>query len=329
MSALPEPPPLPFPRCERCREHLDEGDLFCPSCGHEAPHPENDQEHQPAGRLEVHRFECTGCGATLTWELEARSLQCAFCGRSALEERATVRIPPPRLVIPFQIDQTRAGAIFRESVGRGLFRPGDLLRKLAVTEMRGVYLPCWAFSVECHLYWTADSNFTPLGAKAEWAPHFGEHRARCERRLILASGALTPYETGKLGSWNLAQAVPWAPELVRDMPVEAFSVTRKRARALAFEGFEQQVRTDCAAQIPGSRHRNLRINPLYEGAEAWPLLVPVWILTWEYRGRSSRFLINGQTGKFEGRAPVSPWRVLAAAALVALVFVLLVLLSGC
>jgi predicted RNA-binding Zn-ribbon protein involved in translation (DUF1610 family) len=324
MKTLTSPPPFSFLRCEKCREHLDEGDLFCPSCGHEAP----GQEYQPAGSLEVHRFECTGCGATLTWELEAQSLQCAFCGRAALEERETVRIPPPRRIIPFQIDQTRAGILFRESVGRGLFRPGDLLRTLAVTEMRGVYLPYWAFSVDCHFYWTADSNFTPPGAKAEWAPHFGEHTARYEHRLVPASGALTSWETGKLGDWNLAQAVPYAPELVRDAPVEAFSVTRKRARALAFQSFEQQVRTDCAPQVPGTRHRNLKTNPLYAGAEAWPLLVPVWILTYEYRGRSYRFLIHGQTGKIEGSAPVSPWRVLAAAVLAVLALLLLALLAG-
>lgn len=324
MSGLTEAPSFPFLRCEKCRELLDEGDLFCPSCGHEAP----GQVDQPAGRLEVHRFECTGCGATLTWELEVQGLRCAFCGRAALEERESVRLPPPRRLVPFQVDQTRAGTLFRESVGRGLFRPGDLLRTLRVTELRGVYLPYWAFSVECHLYWTADSNATPPGAKAEWAPYFGEHIARYEHRLVPASGALTSSETGKLGAWDLAQAVPWAPELVRDVPAEAFSVTRKQARSRAFESFEQQVRADCMPKVPGSRRRNLRVNPLYTGAEAWPLLVPVWILAYEYRGRRYRFLVNGQTGKVEGTAPVSPWKLLAAAGLVLLIFLLLVLLSG-
>lgn len=324
MSALAEPPPLPFPRCEKCREHLDEGDLYCPSCGHEAP----GHEHEPAGRLQVRRFECTGCGATLTWELEVQGLRCAFCGQQTLEERETVRLPPPRLIVPFQIDQTQAGTIFRASVGRGLFRPGDLLRELAVTEMRGVYLPFWSFSVECHLYWAADSDFTPPGAKAEWAPHFGEHTARYMCGLIPASGALTPSEIRKLGDWALDRALPYAPELLRDFPAEAFSVTRKRARALAFQGFEHQVRADCTPKVPGGRKRNLKVNPLYTGAEAWPVLVPVWILAYEYRSRRYRFLINGQTGKVEGTAPVSPWKVLAAIGLVVLLFMLLVLLAG-
>ena len=102
MRSLADAPPFPFLRCEKCREHLDEGDLFCPGCGHEAPHPGNDPKHEPDRRVEVNRFECTGCGASLTWELEAQGLCCAFCGRAELEERETVHMPPPRWVIPFQ-----------------------------------------------------------------------------------------------------------------------------------------------------------------------------------------------------------------------------------
>lgn len=328
MSALADaPPPLPL-RCEKCREHLDEGDLFCPNCGHEAPPSAENREHEPAGRIQVHRFECTGCGATLTWELEAQGLRCAFCGRDALREREDVRIPPPRLVIPFQLDQERAGAVFRDWLGRGIFRPGDLRSASKVTEMRGVYVPFWSFSVRCHIYWTADSDFTPPGARAEWAPHFGALATCYEHLLVPASGALSAYEIGKIGTWDLTRSVPYMPEIVRAVPAEAFSVTRKKARAQVVAELEKKVRTDCTPQVPGGRKRNLRTNPLYTGAEATPLLVPVWIFAYEYRGRTYRFLVNGQNGKAEGRAPVSPWRVLAALGLAVLIFMLFALASG-
>jgi hypothetical protein len=114
---------------------------------------------------------------------------------------------------------------------------------------------------------------------------------------------------------------------VRDVPAEAFSVTRKRARAQALQQLEKQVRADCAPKIPG-RQRNVRVNPLYTKLEAWPMLVPVWILAYEYRGRSYRFLVNGQTGKIKGSAPVSPWKLLAVLGLVVLLLVLLALLGG-
>lgn len=272
MSGLAEAPLLPFPRCERCRELLAEGDLDCPSCGH-------------------------------------------------------ARIPPPRWVVPFQIDRARAATLVHESIGRGFFRPGGLLRASTLAGLRGVYLPYWSFAAGCHVCWTADSDVTPAGSKAEWAPRFGEHETWYEHVLVPASGALTAAETGALGPWDLAQALPWTPELVRDAPSESFSVTRRQARPQALAELEKRVHADSGPKIPG-RHRNLRVNPIYTKLEAWPLLVPAWILTCDYRGRTYRFLVNGQTGKVEGTAPVSPWKLLAAAGLAVLIFLLLVLLSG-
>jgi hypothetical protein len=230
-------------------------------------------------------------------------------------------------VVPFQIDRTRATTLVRASIGRGFFLPGHLLRASTVTELRRVFLPGWSFSAGCHVCWTADSDITPAGSKAEWAPRYGEHETWSEHVLVPASGALTTSETGALGPWDLSQAVPSTPELVRGVPSEAFSITRRQARPQALAELEKRMRADSAPKIPG-RHRNVRVNPIYTKLEAWPLLVPVWILTCEYRGRTYRFLVNGQTGKVEGTAPVSPWKLLAAAALVVLVLLLLALLSG-
>lgn len=316
--------PVSFLRCERCREHLDEDDLFCPNCGHEAP----GEEHTPAGRMTVHAFDCAGCGASLTWEHEIQGLRCAFCGQAKLEEKAVLQIPPPRLIVPFRINQEQAVALYRAWLGRGTFRPGDLTRESKVTEMRGVYLPYWLFSIDCHAYWTADSNHVPPGARADWAPHFGEHAARYASQLVPASGVLTATQLWKVDGWDLTQAVPYAPEALRDHPAEAFAVPRKRARLAAVQGFENLLRQDCEKKVPGTYRRNLRINPLFTGAHASPALMPLWIMAYEYRGRTYRFLINGQSGEVKGSAPTSPWKVLALIGLILLGLFLISLISG-
>jgi predicted RNA-binding Zn-ribbon protein involved in translation (DUF1610 family) len=298
-------------RCERCRDHLDPEDLFCSNCGHEAP-PFEGEEYLPTGTIEVHRFECAGCGASLTWEVAAQGLRCAFCGRQSLEEKETLRVPAPRSVVPFQLDQARAESVFREWLGRGIFRPGDLRRDSRLTEMRGLFLPYWTFEVHCETYWTADSDETPRFSSADWAPYFGGHEGRYQGVTVPASGALTLSEVQALGTYDLGQAVPYSAEAIGRYPAEAFGVTRKRARMLAGEGFDERVLRDCAALVPGSRQRNLKVNPLYTGATAEPVLLPVWIMAYEYREEAFRFLVNGQTGRADGTAPLSPWRVTAA-----------------
>lgn len=39
---------------------------------------------------------------------------------------------------------------------------------------------------------------------------------------------------------------------------------------------------------------------------------PVWLSSYTYRGKIYRFMVNGETGRVAGKAPVSPLKVLLA-----------------
>lgn len=40
------------------------------------------------------------------------------------------------------------------------------------------------------------------------------------------------------------------------------------------------------------------------------MLVPVWLLTYNYGARAFQVIANGYTGKIAGRYPYSPWKIL-------------------
>jgi hypothetical protein len=52
-----------------------------------------------------------------------------------------------------------------------------------------------------------------------------------------------------------------------------------------------------------SEHRNVRYKLT---------LLPMWLSSFTFKSKAFHVLINGQTGKAGGQAPVSPWRVLIA-----------------
>jgi hypothetical protein len=73
----------------------------------------------------------------------------------------------------------------------------------------------------------------------------------------------------------------------------------------------------------------LKVNVRLEGLSSSPVLLPVWIMAYRYREQVYRFLVNGQTGKATGQAPVSWKKVVAAIAVVALLaFVLFLIVMG-
>jgi hypothetical protein len=143
--------------------------------------------------------------------------------------------------------------------------------------------------------------------------------------MIGASGVLTAGETSALAPFDLARGVaPSEVDLV-NVVVEQFRVHRKYARPLARAALENMERQACSAYVP-ARCRNLHVNVRIENQHSEPVLFPVWIMAYRYKGRVFRFLLNGQTGRATGQAPFS-WKKLVILCGILGAILLLILLA--
>jgi predicted RNA-binding Zn-ribbon protein involved in translation (DUF1610 family) len=316
-------------KCTVCGAMLDEEDMFCANCGTEAPHQTT---LQTTARTSTHNFQCTGCGASMSYDASAGSLRCPFCGSTQLEERKDAKILAPKAVVPFDISRERAESAMRHYLGQGFWRPGDLARTASVVGMQAVYVPYWVFSAETHTYWTADTSQTPPGARGDWYPLTGEHRDRHSGLLVGASGALTPAETAAICPFDLAPAVPPEQADLENVTVEQFSVSRKYARPLARAGLENLIAQTCDDAYVPARSRNMKVNTRIENLSSEPMLLPVWIMAYRYEEEVFRFLVNGQTGRATGQAPISLRKIFAAigigVAVIAIILLLVAAASG-
>ncbi len=319
-------------RCTVCRSLLDEEDLFCPNCGTEAPH---DTQHgvAPAGAmLSTCNFQCEGCGASMSYDARAQTLRCPFCGSVELKPQADKKTLSPQRVVPFRLGQKEAVEAMRAWLGRGFFRPSNLAADAIVVQTEPVYVPYWVFQANTHTYWTADSSRTPPGARAKWYPMTGEHRGSYQNLLVGASSVLTPMETEGLCPFYLEAGVPPEQLDLDNAIYEQFSVPRKYARPLAVGGIEALEQQACRKYVPGSA-RNLKVNVLIEALSSYPVLLPVWIMAYRFQDRVFRILVNGQTGRVTGSAPISWAKVagfvlLCLAGLLGLLIMLGLLVSG-
>ncbi len=311
-------------RCSVCQAALDEEDLFCPNCGAEAPQSSQTARHT---RLATYNFQCTGCGASMSYDASAAALRCPFCASTSLQAQPDARILAPQFVVPFATDQRQAMASLQAFLGRGFWRPSDLAKRSLVVAMQRVYVPYWACEARTFTYWTADTSQTPPGAKANWYPLSGEHHATYQGVLVGASAALSPKETAALCPFDLGRAVPPEQVDLENVTVEQFTVARKYARPLARQALDSLELKACRQLVPGSC-RNLKVNVRLEGLSTTPILLPTWIMAYRYRDRVFRFLVNGQTAQATGEAPVSLKKILVAIGIVLAVAALLVLLAA-
>ena len=312
-------------KCSVCQALLDEEDLFCANCGTEAP--ERTEKRSTQTLIATHNFQCQGCGASMSYDASARTLRCPFCGSERLEKQADEKMLRPERVVPFAISQQDALSRLRQWLGTGFWRPGDLARAAVVTHLTQVFVPYWVFSARAFTYWTADSSQTPFGARGDWVPLAGENRGNYGGLLVGASSVLTPAETHAICPFDLAAAVPPDQVDLENVVYEQFRVQRKYARPLAHAGLESEERVSCSKYVPG-RCRNLKVNLRVEELTGEPILLPVWIMAYQYRDKLFRFLVNGQTGQCTGIAPTSYKKIAAVVAAVVLAIVGIVVCTG-
>lgn len=260
----------------------------------------------------------------MSYDASAQALRCPFCGSEQLEKQPDAKEIAPDGVVPFVVTREEAIAKMRDWLGKGFWRPGDLATEAAVVKMTPVYVPYWVFQADTDTYWTADTNQTPPGARADWYPVSGQHQGQYAGLLVGASGALTGAETGALCPFDLSGAVPPEKVDLQNIIFERFNVPRKYARPLASQGLEALESQACEEFVPG-KCRNLNVNVRITNLASRPMLLPVWIMAYRYRENLFRFLANGQTGRSTGQAPLSYQRIGVAIA-VAVIAILLILL---
>lgn len=313
--------------CEACGTVVDAEDVFCGGCGRQIP---ESGAASILGQVDgVRGFRCDTCGAVMTFSATHQKLSCAFCGSSRLTESEKQLQVLPSRAIRFVIAAEEVTERFRGWLGASFWRPADLAETAAVEEFRGIYVPHWLFTCDVHTYWTADHNAVPQDSRGEWAPTFGESGTRYTGLLVPASGALSQVEAEGLAPYDFTAAVPYEPTVLDESPMEDFAVPRKTARAVASSRLIAHEHARCASLVPGTRHRNLHINPLIQNMVSFPVLLPVWILTYRYHEHLYRFLLNGQTGEIKGTGPLSWGRIaLVVGGVVAVLLILFFFFTG-
>ena len=72
------------------------------------------------------------------------------------------------------------------------------------------------------------------------------------------------------------------------------------------------IERDVKFDIGGDRQRIQDIDTSVKDVTFKHILLPVWLATYKYRGRSFRFVVNGRTGRVQGERPYSAWKIFFA-----------------
>ncbi len=349
-------------RCSNCSAPVtfdpSRGALACEHCGHadavEVPLSEVPEycisealrrpERQGYDRP-VRRIRCENCGATVDFDPGVVAGRCAFCSASSVVQvDEAPRLWRPESLLPFKVSRDDALGAYNKWLSSLWFRPSDLQKQAKVSEVCGVYLPYWTFDARADSWWTAEAGYyyyvtvssrdsngntqTRQERRTRWEPASGRHGDDYRNVPVYASQGLPVPMCRAIEPYPWENLTPYDPRYLSGFAAEEYVIDATEGWARGQQRMNDMEREKCGRMVPGDTHRNLRVSTRLSNAKFRHVLLPVWIAAYQYKGDAYRFLVNGQTGKVDGKAPWS-WVKISLAILVFLtIMAILIILSG-
>ena len=272
------------------------------------------------------QVRCQHCNAISVFDSDKIGKRCDFCGASALVPYEEVKEAfQPESLLPKQISETQVRDRIREWYRSRWFAPSALGTRALTDTVHGVYLPYWTFDAHAQADWTAESGYhyyvtehytdaqgnrqSRQVQKTRWESSYGHLENFFDDELIAATKGVDSSLLSKVEPFPTDQLVPYDPAFLAGWTVERYQIDLVTAAASARENMESELRSLCSRQVPGDTHRNLQVHAQWSDQTFKHILVPVWLLTYDYHGKSFQVLINGYTGTIAGKRPYSFWKI--------------------
>jgi len=336
----------------------DKGQLECNHCGHVQDMSKPDtraagkafqelnlkqglaNDLPDAASEDVRSTSCPSCGAVVEFSGANHAANCPYCATPVVVNTGARRSIKPQSLLPFALTESQARDALSKWLGSLWFAPNGLLEyNRRGRAMAGIYAPFWTFDAATstrytgargeHYYETRTVTVNVNGKsqrrteqvqRTRWYPASGTVSRDFDDVITLASKSLPQRLGNELTPWDLSAAQAYNPDYLAGFQAEGYTISLADgwtdAQNIMARGIEMDIRRD----IGGDVQRIDSVQTRYADETFKHVLLPVWTAAYKYRGKSYRFLVNGQTGEVQGERPYSAWKigfaVLAVAVLV-------------
>lgn len=270
-------------------------------------------------------LKCQGCGATT--ETDELSGACQFCGGVLLALSNPEGLIAPEAVLPFGIVKKDANAAFAKWVKSRWFAP-NALKKVGSTEaITGTYVPHWTYDAQTataytgqrgeHYYTTETRTVNGRTETYEvqhtrWWPASGNVSRAFDDVVVPASSILEQKKLDQMGPWTLAQAQSFEPQFLAGYTAVRYDVDPDTGLMVAKAKMEDVIRDDCRRDIGGDEQRVTSMSVQYAALMFKLMLLPIWIASYIYAGKTYQVLVNANTAEVVGDRPYSKVKIFFA-----------------
>lgn len=257
-------------------------------------------------------YICQSCGGEVVAPDTTAASSCPFCGNPVVMKGNLSGALRPDLVIPFKLDKEAAKASLKAYYKGKKLLPRVFAEENHIDEIKGIYVPFWLFSCEAD----ADMRYKATRTRA-WSD-FRYNYVETSHYLVTRSGSLAfdmiPVDGSSslanevmesIEPFDLSEAVDFQTAYLSGYFADKYDVTADDCIPRANERVKSTVESVFRSTVQGYDTVITEGSAVScrQGQVKYGLL-PVWLLTTNWKDQQYLFAMNGQTGKFIGDLPV-------------------------
>jgi DNA-directed RNA polymerase subunit RPC12/RpoP len=258
-------------------------------------------------------YSCQSCGAEIVTDDTTAATFCYFCHNPTIIPRRLEGEFRPEKVIPFKFNREKATEIFIKWCKEKPLLSKAFISSSQLEKLSGIYVPFWLFdsdtvgdvsgeATKVRTYTRGDTRYTEtkyFRVVREGTATFKAVPADGSKKMDdTLMEILEPYDYSELTDFSMSYLSGYLAEKYDMDQNDVYGRVSKIIRNNVSTLLEDTIQGYSSVSI---RNANVHLKNV---AAAYVLL-PVWMLTYQFKGKTYIFAMNGQTGKISGRLPIS------------------------
>lgn len=271
-------------------------------------------------RSETKIIRCDNCGAENVVANNDITSTCPFCGSNQVVETKELAGIKPHRVIPFKINKENAQRIYIKWLKKKFFTPSKIKKGQVKVGINGVYLPVWTFDTDTYSvykgrigkYYTrrvGSGKNARTVTEIRWRNIAGTRQVAFDDIIVNAGEQVKQEEVNSLSPFNTNDAFIYEANFLAGFSAEHYKVKLSEGWVKAKTLAKPVIQRSILSQYNYDTVGYLDITTNYNNIKYKYVLIPTWIGVYDYNTKHYRFIVNGETGKLCGKAPVSPLKV--------------------
>ncbi|MBQ7011223.1 MAG: hypothetical protein IJN63_05915 [Clostridia bacterium] len=276
----------------------------------------SDKEWNEDEKEQVGAFTCPTCGGELLFDEHTVASSCPYCGNPAMVKHRLSGELKPELVLPFRITKEEAKAALRRFTAKKLLLPKGFADENRIESIRGIYLPFWLYTgkADAMASYSATRVFTTRTPKYDVVrtDHYRlDRRGKVSFSNLPIDGSSTIDDAlmDSIEPFDFSSAEEFTTAYLAGFMANKYDMTCDDCVDRAKERMRGSAESLLASTVTGYS-TTVKTNSAvsFSDVDAKYALLPAWLLVTKYKGKNYTFAMNGQTGKFVGKLPVSAKR---------------------